>query len=102
MLWIHRLLPCVVLRALCAAGAVEIPAAQLAHAGRYTCVAQNAAGSAHRHATLHVQGKVGEAEEKAYSVNTAHFNVYVCCKVMPRTEWMPSQPSRALRFRLQS
>ncbi|XP_010130628.1 PREDICTED: hemicentin-1, partial [Buceros rhinoceros silvestris] len=36
-------------------GAVEIPAAQLAHAGRYTCVAQNAAGSAHRHATLHVQ-----------------------------------------------
>ncbi|XP_042661906.1 hemicentin-1 isoform X1 [Tyto alba] len=36
-------------------GAVEIPAAQLAHAGRYTCVARNAAGSAHRHATLHVQ-----------------------------------------------
>ncbi|NXL89730.1 HMCN1 protein, partial [Alectura lathami] len=36
-------------------GAIEIPAAQLAHAGRYTCVARNAAGSAHRHATLHVQ-----------------------------------------------
>ncbi|XP_068809626.1 hemicentin-1 isoform X3 [Struthio camelus] len=36
-------------------GAVEIPAAQLAHAGRYTCVARNAAGSAHRHVTLHVQ-----------------------------------------------
>uniref|UniRef100_A0A8B9BNN6 Hemicentin 1 n=1 Tax=Anser brachyrhynchus TaxID=132585 RepID=A0A8B9BNN6_9AVES len=36
-------------------GAVEIPAAQLVHAGRYTCVARNAAGSAHRHATLHVQ-----------------------------------------------
>lgn len=40
-------------------GAVEIPAAQLVHAGRYTCVARNAAGSAHRHATLHVQGKMG-------------------------------------------
>uniref|UniRef100_A0A669QE89 Hemicentin 1 n=1 Tax=Phasianus colchicus TaxID=9054 RepID=A0A669QE89_PHACC len=39
-------------------GAVEIPAVQLAHAGRYTCVAWNTAGSAHRHATLHVQGKV--------------------------------------------
>uniref|UniRef100_A0A8C3GM35 Hemicentin 1 n=1 Tax=Cairina moschata TaxID=8855 RepID=A0A8C3GM35_CAIMO len=36
-------------------GAVEIPAAQLVHAGLYTCVARNAAGSAHRHATLHVQ-----------------------------------------------
>ncbi|KAK4820389.1 hypothetical protein QYF61_025563 [Mycteria americana] len=36
-------------------GAVEILAAQLAHAGRYTCVARNAAGSAYRHITLHVQ-----------------------------------------------
>ncbi|XP_059334168.1 hemicentin-1 [Ammospiza nelsoni] len=36
-------------------GAVEIPSAQLAHGGRYTCVARNAAGSAHRHITLHVQ-----------------------------------------------
>ncbi|NXJ63832.1 HMCN1 protein, partial [Rostratula benghalensis] len=36
-------------------GAVEIPAAQFAHAGRYSCVARNAAGSAHRHATLRVQ-----------------------------------------------
>uniref|UniRef100_A0A663M826 Hemicentin 1 n=1 Tax=Athene cunicularia TaxID=194338 RepID=A0A663M826_ATHCN len=36
-------------------GAVEIPAAQLVHAGRYTCVARNAAGSAHRHVTLHIQ-----------------------------------------------
>ncbi|XP_067156720.1 hemicentin-1 [Apteryx mantelli] len=36
-------------------GAVEISAAQLDHAGRYTCVARNAAGSAHRHVTLHVQ-----------------------------------------------
>ncbi|KAL9846109.1 hemicentin-1 isoform 2-T2 [Geothlypis trichas] len=36
-------------------GAVEIPSAQLAHGGRYTCVAWNAAGSAHRHITLHVQ-----------------------------------------------
>eukprot|EP00076_Gallus_gallus_P024039 XP_015146078.1 hemicentin-1 isoform X10 [Gallus gallus] len=36
-------------------GAVEIPAVQLAHAGQYTCVARNAAGSAHRHTTLHVQ-----------------------------------------------
>ncbi|XP_062437683.1 hemicentin-1 [Rhea pennata] len=35
-------------------GAVEIPAAQLDHAGRYTCVARNAAGAAHRHITLHV------------------------------------------------
>ncbi|POI25559.1 hypothetical protein CIB84_010691, partial [Bambusicola thoracicus] len=36
-------------------GAVEIPAVQLAHAGRYTCVARNTAGSAHRHTTLNVQ-----------------------------------------------
>ncbi|NXE93182.1 HMCN1 protein, partial [Menura novaehollandiae] len=36
-------------------GAVEIPSAQLAHGGRYSCVARNAAGSAHRHVTLHVQ-----------------------------------------------
>ncbi|NWX99119.1 HMCN1 protein, partial [Nothoprocta ornata] len=36
-------------------GAVEIPAARLEHAGRYTCLAHNAAGSAHRHVTLHVQ-----------------------------------------------
>ncbi|XP_061490012.1 hemicentin-1 isoform X2 [Rhineura floridana] len=36
-------------------GAIEITAAQLDHAGRYTCTAQNAAGSAHRHMTLHVQ-----------------------------------------------
>uniref|UniRef100_A0A8C3N479 Hemicentin-1 n=1 Tax=Geospiza parvula TaxID=87175 RepID=A0A8C3N479_GEOPR len=41
--------------ALSAPGAVEIPSAQLAHGGRYTCVARNAAGSAHRHVTLHVQ-----------------------------------------------
>ncbi|NXK97014.1 HMCN1 protein, partial [Formicarius rufipectus] len=36
-------------------GAVEVPSAQLAHAGRYTCVARNAAGAAHRHVTLQVQ-----------------------------------------------
>ncbi|XP_077188775.1 hemicentin-1 isoform X2 [Paroedura picta] len=36
-------------------GAIEIAAAQLDHAGRYTCTARNAAGSAHRHVTLHVQ-----------------------------------------------
>ncbi|NXC61674.1 HMCN1 protein, partial [Aleadryas rufinucha] len=36
-------------------GAVEIPSAQLAHGGRYTCTARNAAGSAHRHVALHVQ-----------------------------------------------
>uniref|UniRef100_A0A8C8RXS5 Hemicentin 1 n=1 Tax=Pelusios castaneus TaxID=367368 RepID=A0A8C8RXS5_9SAUR len=36
-------------------GTIEITAAQLDHAGRYTCVARNAAGSAHRHVTLHVQ-----------------------------------------------
>ncbi|XP_019412229.1 PREDICTED: hemicentin-1 isoform X1 [Crocodylus porosus] len=35
-------------------GAIEMAAAQLNHAGRYTCVARNAAGSAHRHVTLHV------------------------------------------------
>lgn len=37
-------------------GAIEILATQLNHAGRYTCVARNAAGSAHRHVTLHVHG----------------------------------------------
>ncbi|KFP01647.1 Hemicentin-1, partial [Calypte anna] len=36
-------------------GAVEIAAAQLEHAGRYTCLARNLAGVAHRHAVLHVQ-----------------------------------------------
>uniref|UniRef100_A0A8D0P2M9 Hemicentin-1 n=1 Tax=Sus scrofa TaxID=9823 RepID=A0A8D0P2M9_PIG len=36
-------------------GAVEIFATQLNHAGRYSCVARNAAGFAHRHVTLHVQ-----------------------------------------------
>ncbi|XP_012591877.2 hemicentin-1 [Microcebus murinus] len=36
-------------------GAIEIFATQLHHAGRYTCVARNAAGSVHRHVTLHVQ-----------------------------------------------
>ncbi|XP_072686973.1 hemicentin-1 isoform X2 [Canis lupus baileyi] len=36
-------------------GAIEIFATQLNHAGRYTCIARNAAGSAHRHVTLYVQ-----------------------------------------------
>ncbi|XP_060132638.1 hemicentin-1 isoform X1 [Zootoca vivipara] len=36
-------------------GTVEIAAAQLDHAGKYTCTARNVAGSAHRHVTLHVQ-----------------------------------------------
>nr|XP_044998229.1 hemicentin-1 isoform X3 [Jaculus jaculus] len=36
-------------------GAIEISATQLSHSGRYTCVARNAAGSAHRHVTLYVQ-----------------------------------------------
>ncbi|XP_038613568.1 hemicentin-1 [Tachyglossus aculeatus] len=36
-------------------GAIEIAATRLDHAGRYTCVARNAAGSAHRHVTLRVQ-----------------------------------------------
>ncbi|KAK2508441.1 hypothetical protein MC885_016939, partial [Smutsia gigantea] len=36
-------------------GAIEIFATQLNHAGKYTCVARNAAGSAHRHVTLRVQ-----------------------------------------------
>lgn len=40
-------------------GAIEIFATQLNHAGRYTCIARNAAGSAHRHVTLYVQGMKG-------------------------------------------
>nr|XP_051676343.1 hemicentin-1 isoform X2 [Oryctolagus cuniculus] len=36
-------------------GTIEIFSSQLSHAGRYTCVARNSAGSAHRHVTLHVQ-----------------------------------------------
>ncbi|XP_007935886.1 hemicentin-1 [Orycteropus afer afer] len=36
-------------------GTIEIFATQLDHAGKYTCIARNAAGSAHRHVTLHVQ-----------------------------------------------
>ncbi|KAH0618306.1 hypothetical protein JD844_017377 [Phrynosoma platyrhinos] len=38
-----------------ASGAVEIMAAKLDHAGKYTCTAHNAAGFAHRHVALHVQ-----------------------------------------------
>ncbi|MGH0125472.1 UNVERIFIED_CONTAM: hypothetical protein FKN15_054569 [Acipenser sinensis] len=36
-------------------GPIEISTAQLSHTGRYTCVARNAAGSAHRHVHLTVQ-----------------------------------------------
>ncbi|XP_069890339.1 hemicentin-1 [Dipodomys merriami] len=36
-------------------GTIEISATQLNHAGRYTCIAKNTAGSAHRHVSLHVQ-----------------------------------------------
>ncbi|XP_036375886.1 hemicentin-1 [Megalops cyprinoides] len=36
-------------------GPVEISAAELSHSGRYSCVAKNAAGSAHRHVQLTVQ-----------------------------------------------
>ncbi|KAM3875993.1 hemicentin-1 [Diretmus argenteus] len=36
-------------------GPVEITSAELSHAGRYSCVAKNAAGSAHRHVQLTVQ-----------------------------------------------
>ncbi|XP_068563703.1 hemicentin-1 [Cebidichthys violaceus] len=36
-------------------GPVEIPSAQLSHAGRYSCTAKNAAGSTHRHVQLTVQ-----------------------------------------------
>lgn len=56
------------MHSLSAVGAVEIPAVQLAHAGQYTCVARNAAGSAHRHTTLHVQGKLGK--ENAFCQKT--------------------------------
>lgn len=38
-------------------GQVEIPSAQLSHAGRYTCTAKNIAGSTQRHVQLTVQGK---------------------------------------------
>ncbi|ETE60133.1 Hemicentin-1, partial [Ophiophagus hannah] len=36
-------------------GAIDISAAQLDHAGKYSCTAWNAAGSAYKHITLHVQ-----------------------------------------------
>ncbi|XP_033885551.3 hemicentin-1-like isoform X1 [Acipenser ruthenus] len=36
-------------------GPIEISTAQLSHTGKYTCVARNAAGSAHRHVHLTVQ-----------------------------------------------
>ncbi|XP_055962583.1 hemicentin-1 [Sorex fumeus] len=50
-----RLLPRAPGSRLLASGAIEIPATELHHAGRYTCVARNAAGAAHRHVTLRVQ-----------------------------------------------
>lgn len=37
-------------------GPLEITTAQLGHSGRYTCVAKNAAGTAHRHVQLTVHG----------------------------------------------
>ncbi|XP_036834633.1 hemicentin-1 isoform X2 [Oncorhynchus mykiss] len=36
-------------------GAIEITSSELSHSGRYSCVAKNAAGSAHRHVQLTVQ-----------------------------------------------
>uniref|UniRef100_A0AAZ3SJS1 Hemicentin 1 n=1 Tax=Oncorhynchus tshawytscha TaxID=74940 RepID=A0AAZ3SJS1_ONCTS len=36
-------------------GAIEITSSELTHSGRYSCVAKNAAGSAHRHVQLTVQ-----------------------------------------------
>ncbi|XP_061594740.1 hemicentin-1 [Cololabis saira] len=36
-------------------GPVEIPSAELSHAGRYSCTAKNTAGSTHRHVQLTVQ-----------------------------------------------
>ncbi|XP_004706727.1 hemicentin-1 [Echinops telfairi] len=59
--WIHwnkngiRLLPRGTGYRLLSSGAIDIFATQLDHAGRYTCIARNAAGSAHRHVTLRVQ-----------------------------------------------
>lgn len=61
--------------ALSAPGAVEIPSAQLAHGGRYTCVARNAAGSAHRHVTLHVQGKLEADEQDCSDSQHCYFNL---------------------------
>uniref|UniRef100_A0A3B4E5X1 Hemicentin 1 n=1 Tax=Pygocentrus nattereri TaxID=42514 RepID=A0A3B4E5X1_PYGNA len=40
---------------LLSSGPLEITAAELSHAGRYSCFAKNAAGSAHRHVQLIVQ-----------------------------------------------
>lgn len=37
-------------------GPLEITSAELSHTGRYTCTAENAAGSTHRHVQLTVQG----------------------------------------------
>ncbi|KAJ7986246.1 hypothetical protein DPEC_G00337960 [Dallia pectoralis] len=41
--------------AILSSGPLEITSAELSHAGRYSCVAENVAGSAHRHVQLTVQ-----------------------------------------------
>lgn len=44
-------------------GALEIGQALPIHTGRYTCAARNAAGMAHKHVVLTVQGKRPRARQ---------------------------------------
>lgn len=69
-------LVCVVLLS----GPVEITSAELSHAGRYACMAKNAAGSTQRHVQLTVQGNFlgfdGKANYRSHRPQQAAYSVF--------------------------
>lgn len=57
-------------------GPLQITAADLSHSGRYSCVAKNAAGTAHRHVELTVHGKRCTETIKPNMLLKAPLNVF--------------------------